>query len=209
MIQDGVFGPERKKSQGRPRWRLVDESLGQELDISSMFCIPVKSRTMKKTADADKEEWDILDGDVKACELKSCDVPVGDVEVASRPICKQPLKARSAIKPLAGKIAMKPKTSVKKKGYVSPASTRSLMASPSQSTRSLTSPKRLSGVYSPPPPSKRSLLTSSSRSSRVSATPSPPPKRKLSVDGLLTDSNPARKARRISSAGARRAVLQN
>ena len=72
MVQDGVFGPEQKRSNGRPRWKLVDESLGMELDISSTYCIPVKSRTLKKTVDADKEEWDILDGATTG--LKSMDV---------------------------------------------------------------------------------------------------------------------------------------
>jgi hypothetical protein len=57
----GTFGPEKPKSEGRTRWRLVDEKLGKELDISASFCIPVKSKALKRTQDADKEEWDILD----------------------------------------------------------------------------------------------------------------------------------------------------
>ena len=60
MVQDGTFGPEKPKVQGRPKWKLVNEDLGKELDISSSFCIPCKSRAMKRTLDADKEEWDIL-----------------------------------------------------------------------------------------------------------------------------------------------------
>merc|ERR1712232_372209 len=44
MVQDGHFGPERKRSYGRPRYRLVNEKHGKELDISSMYCIPVKSK---------------------------------------------------------------------------------------------------------------------------------------------------------------------
>lgn len=44
-----------------PRWRLVDEELGKEVDISSSYCIPIKSRSIRKTLDADKEEWCIVD----------------------------------------------------------------------------------------------------------------------------------------------------
>ena len=61
MEQQGVFGPERKRSHGRPRYRLVDEKLALELDISSTYCIPVKARALKKSNDADKEEWDVID----------------------------------------------------------------------------------------------------------------------------------------------------
>jgi hypothetical protein len=61
MISVGNFGSDKPKCNGRPRWKLEDESLGRELDISSSFCIPIKSRCMKKTEDADKEEWDIID----------------------------------------------------------------------------------------------------------------------------------------------------
>ena len=64
MIPDGTFGPEKPKAQGRPKYRLVEEDLGQELDISSSFCIPCKARAMKRTLDADKEEWDILGPDL-------------------------------------------------------------------------------------------------------------------------------------------------
>jgi hypothetical protein len=61
MIQVGTFGSDKRKAEGRPKWKLVDESLGKEVDISSSFCIPIKSRSMKRTQDADKEEWDIID----------------------------------------------------------------------------------------------------------------------------------------------------
>jgi len=61
MIQDGVFGADKPRVQGKPRWKLVDEKLGKEVDISSSFCIPIKSRAVKKTLDADKEEWDVID----------------------------------------------------------------------------------------------------------------------------------------------------
>jgi hypothetical protein len=116
MVRDGVFGQERKKSVGRPKWKLVDEELCQELDISSFFCIPVKSKAMKKTADADKEEWDILDdidfsGSLKS--RKSRDFGMARIPVSRGPICKQPLKVRSAMKPMDGKNCV-----LKKKGGI-------------------------------------------------------------------------------------------
>jgi LysM domain len=61
MIQNGTFGMDKPKAYGKVKWRLVDESLGQEVDISSSYCVPVRSRSMRKTLDADKEEWDIID----------------------------------------------------------------------------------------------------------------------------------------------------
>ena len=61
MIQDGTFGMDKPKAFGKTKWRLLDESFGHEVDISSKYCIAVKSRSMKKTLDADKEEWDIID----------------------------------------------------------------------------------------------------------------------------------------------------
>jgi hypothetical protein len=61
MVQDGAFGEDRPRALGKPKWRLVDESLCKEVDISSSFCIPIRSRPMRKTLDADKEEWDIID----------------------------------------------------------------------------------------------------------------------------------------------------
>lgn len=61
MIEDGTFGSDKPKALGKPKWKLVDENLGKEVDISSSYCIPIKSRSMRKTLDADKEEWDIID----------------------------------------------------------------------------------------------------------------------------------------------------
>ena len=49
---------------------LVDESLGKEVDISSSFCIPIKARFMKRTLDADKEEWDIVDDGTNPIERR-------------------------------------------------------------------------------------------------------------------------------------------
>lgn len=59
MRQVGIWGSDKPKCEGRPIWMLVDESEGKELDISASFCHPVKSRGMKRTADADEEQWDI------------------------------------------------------------------------------------------------------------------------------------------------------
>lgn len=59
----GTFGSDKSSSEGRSKWMLVDEKLGKEVDISAKFCIPVKARFMKRTVDADKEEWDVVDDD--------------------------------------------------------------------------------------------------------------------------------------------------
>jgi predicted GNAT family N-acyltransferase len=74
MVQDGTFGIDKPKACGRAKWRLVDESLGHEVDLSSSYCIAVKSRSMRKTLDADKEEWDIVDdgSDPTALSRMSC-----------------------------------------------------------------------------------------------------------------------------------------
>lgn len=71
MEQVGTFGENKSKSAGRPIWKLVDEDLGNEIDVSSSYCIPVNVRSIKRTADADKEEWDIID-DGSTPWLKSC-----------------------------------------------------------------------------------------------------------------------------------------
>ena len=108
MVQDGVFGSDKKLSQGRPKYRLVDEKLGMELDISSTYCIPVRSKALRKTADADKEEWDVLDHSTKNSALDACvSDPISDAaEEPRRTIRKQPMRARSAIKPMGGKLAI-------------------------------------------------------------------------------------------------------
>lgn len=61
MIPVGVFGPDKPKAEGRVKYMLVDERLGMEVDISAIYCIPIKARFMKKTLDADREEWDVID----------------------------------------------------------------------------------------------------------------------------------------------------
>lgn len=196
MVQDGVFGPEKKRSNGRPKWRLVDETLGHELDISSMYCIPVKSKAIKKTADADKEEWDVLDG---VAGMKSCDVPIGDaVARVSRPIQKQPIRARTAIKPMAGKISVMkpiinpaPAKREKVKENVAPSPVRLTRSSPGRP------PRRGTPMWSPG--RKRTRSTPPRVSPRWTPT-------KLHTDDEM---GPSRKARKINSSGARRSVLQS
>jgi hypothetical protein len=65
MRQDGYFNSQKNRSAGRPRWKLVHEGAGKELDISADVCEVVKARTMKGCADADKEEWDIVDDEIE------------------------------------------------------------------------------------------------------------------------------------------------
>jgi HMG (high mobility group) box/LysM domain len=65
LVKVGEFTVEDKKPRlvGRPKWKLVDERLCQEIDISSRYVIPVESRETKRSPNADKEEWDIIDKD--------------------------------------------------------------------------------------------------------------------------------------------------
>jgi len=119
MVQEGHFGPDRKRSYGRPRYRLVDEKLGKELDISSVYCTAVKSKALKRTADADKEEWDIIDGHVElvkediamdslALDLTSTASTGGATGSTRKTLSKQPkFRSRTPVKPLNGKIAIR------------------------------------------------------------------------------------------------------
>jgi hypothetical protein len=59
----GFFGSNKPKAQGRPIWMLVAEEEGKEFDISANACEIVKSVTMKGCANADLEQWDIMDGE--------------------------------------------------------------------------------------------------------------------------------------------------
>eukprot|EP00977_Amphora_coffeiformis_P028307 scaffold34924_cov125-Amphora_coffeaeformis.AAC.2 len=61
MVAVGTFGPDKPKAAGRPKYKLEDEALGLEVDISSAYCIAVKAKSMRHTVDADKEEWDVRD----------------------------------------------------------------------------------------------------------------------------------------------------
>ena len=65
LRQDGVFPATLKNGNpsahaGRPRWKLVPEGEGKELDVSAERCKIIKSATVHKTQDADKEAWDVL-----------------------------------------------------------------------------------------------------------------------------------------------------
>ena len=91
----GIWGSDKPKSAGRPIWMLVDESEGKEVDISGSFCIPVRSRAMKRTVDADFEQWDILDADdstpVSARKINYRRLaPVSQPKSTGRPCCKTP-----------------------------------------------------------------------------------------------------------------------
>jgi hypothetical protein len=42
---------------GKPCWKLVPEGEGSELDVSAERCRVLKTVTVNKTSDADKEAW--------------------------------------------------------------------------------------------------------------------------------------------------------
>eukprot|EP00966_Prymnesium_polylepis_P126764 2931555-Prymnesium_polylepis.1 len=61
LTQRGVF-VEPSPSAGRPRWMLVSEEEGGEIDVGAGRCHIMRALEMKKTQEnADEEEWDILD----------------------------------------------------------------------------------------------------------------------------------------------------
>ncbi len=84
----GVFGPNRKKVEGRTKWKLVDEGEGKELDITGAVCKVVKSRVIKGCADADKEEWDIIDPDMDTHATKTIS--------ESQPLPQAPLSPKAS-----------------------------------------------------------------------------------------------------------------
>jgi len=123
MIPDGKFGADKPKSQGRSKWKLVDENLGKEVDISSSFCIPIKSRSLKKTLDADKEEWDIIDDgsdptsstsekSFRSATHRSIFEDDQDSDAA--------MITSSSVGPLRTSTAMKPSTEKRKRQLVAP-----------------------------------------------------------------------------------------
>eukprot|EP00039_Didymoeca_costata_P006096 m.87487 g.87487 ORF g.87487 m.87487 type:complete len:779 (-) comp13109_c0_seq5:72-2408(-) len=65
MVVRGEFGLDRAgtrtENTGKRRWMLAPEGQVPELDVSAFNCRVIKSRTVKKTPNADKEEWCILD----------------------------------------------------------------------------------------------------------------------------------------------------
>jgi hypothetical protein len=209
MVQDGVFGPERKRSHGRPCWRLVDEGLCHELDISSMYCNPVKSKALKRTVDADKEEWDILDGPGESTtDGSACDdslVDVGSAGASRLRICKQPKRARSAIKPLIGKVPIIQPIEAADVQHESrteemPSPLRTMQGDIVISPSSGSSRGSSDGVWSPSGRRRRKpVQVVVSPRQRLRS----PLKRSAS-----NDLDPSRKARKVHSSGARRSVLQ-
>lgn len=61
MRKVGVFGPEHPDGVGRPIWMIVGEDEGKEIDTTASMCLPVTALTMKNSADADDEQWNIYD----------------------------------------------------------------------------------------------------------------------------------------------------
>ncbi|GKY94143.1 hypothetical protein MPSEU_000380400 [Mayamaea pseudoterrestris] len=99
----GNFGDDKPKSRGRTKYRLVDEKLGKEVDISSSFCIPIKARAMKKTLDADMEEWDVVDdGSEPDMEVNQPRVSNSAIRNSSRPLRTSPVKPSAVPKPPTG-----------------------------------------------------------------------------------------------------------
>jgi hypothetical protein len=70
MRQVGYWGEDKPKCEGRPIWMLVDESKGLEVDVSGSFCYPVRSRALRRTADADEEQWDVVESGPSAMFLE-------------------------------------------------------------------------------------------------------------------------------------------
>eukprot|EP00041_Stephanoeca_diplocostata_P027077 m.739801 g.739801 ORF g.739801 m.739801 type:complete len:1039 (-) comp23110_c0_seq5:3234-6350(-) len=64
-IPRGKFGLDKRgnptENTGQPRWVLAPEGTAAELDTSAFNCTVIKSRTVRKVQDADKEEWCIVD----------------------------------------------------------------------------------------------------------------------------------------------------
>ena len=59
LTTSGTF--QHGTSRGRPRWMLVDEDKGGEMDVSAARCEVMRALEMKSTKEiADEEEWDIL-----------------------------------------------------------------------------------------------------------------------------------------------------
>jgi hypothetical protein len=128
MRNAGKWGDEKPKAEGRPIWMLVDESEGMEVDISASFCIPVASKAMKKTVDADEEQWDIFEsGPAKAMVVTTGTVATKKMALApiftnrasdglidkKKEAVELPMKiqCRSATKPLTGTVERKRKRS--------------------------------------------------------------------------------------------------
>lgn len=57
VITKGKF-----EESDREKYVLVNEEEGKEIDVSATLCTIVKAKAMRRTTDADKEEWDIIEG---------------------------------------------------------------------------------------------------------------------------------------------------
>lgn len=65
MRKVGDFGPEYNDHAGRSIWMIVGEDEGKEIDTTAAICQPVTALTMRNSADADDEQWDIYDNGEK------------------------------------------------------------------------------------------------------------------------------------------------
>ena len=61
LEQRGLFESNKGPSAGRPKWMLVSEEQGGEIDVGAGRCHIMEAIEMKSTSEnADDEEWDIL-----------------------------------------------------------------------------------------------------------------------------------------------------
>lgn len=62
LVGVSTFSTEDRKPRfiGKTKWKLVDEKVAQEIEISSRYVVPVKAEETKCSANADNEEWVIL-----------------------------------------------------------------------------------------------------------------------------------------------------
>jgi hypothetical protein len=76
LMQGGVYGADKGPDvAGKPKWKLVPEGEAEELDISALLCTVVKTKAMKRTTDADKEEWLVMDEAPKKPKAKPAKLP--------------------------------------------------------------------------------------------------------------------------------------
>jgi len=61
MVKAGEFDDKHPEICGRPIWKLVGEDAGKEIDTTAGMCEVVVARTMKNSANADDEHWDVYD----------------------------------------------------------------------------------------------------------------------------------------------------
>lgn len=102
MKQVGRWGEDEPQAQGRPIWTLVGEEYAAEVDISASFCVPVRSKTMKGTVDADKEKWDIFESGGEPSTASAALTRGRNHRVSMR--SGPARESRSATKPLSGTV---------------------------------------------------------------------------------------------------------